>query len=191
VAQEVSQAWIDLDLARRNVELAKREVASAEEDQRLFHTRYLIGKSIALEDFDAAVKLFQARLAVTRSNLQLSNCRSEARAGQWSNLNVALLLEEGKYNEAVLSAWIEKLGERRGVTGLLAEPLESPTKAWGMEINNICDRYGLQLNVESCYERIGGMLDWHRERKKGAGNRMLCFQSRLEILSCVGSRFFR
>jgi len=64
VAQAVSQAWIDLDLARRNVELAKNEVTSAEEDQRLFHARYQVGKSIALEDFDAAVRLFQARLAV-------------------------------------------------------------------------------------------------------------------------------
>lgn len=64
VAQEVSQAWIDLDLARRNVQLAKDEVTSAEEDQRLFHTRYLVDKSIALEDFDATVKMFQARLAL-------------------------------------------------------------------------------------------------------------------------------
>ena len=64
VAQEVSQAWIDLDLARRNVVLAKDEVASAEEDQRLFHARYQIGKSIALEDFEATVKMFQARLTL-------------------------------------------------------------------------------------------------------------------------------
>lgn len=64
VAQEVSQAWIDLDLARRNVQLANDEVTSAEEDQRLFHTRYQVGKSIALEDFDATVKMFQARLTL-------------------------------------------------------------------------------------------------------------------------------
>ncbi len=64
VAQEVSQAWIDLDLARRNVALAKDEVTSAEEDQRLFHARYQVGKSIALEDFDATVKMFQARLTL-------------------------------------------------------------------------------------------------------------------------------
>jgi outer membrane protein TolC len=62
VAQEVTQAWIDLDLARRNVTLANDQVKSAEEDHRLFHTRYEIGKSIALEQFDAAVKMFQARL---------------------------------------------------------------------------------------------------------------------------------
>lgn len=64
VAQEVSQAWIDLDLARRNVTLAQDQVTSAEEDHRLFHTRYEVGKSIALEQFDAAVKMFQARLTL-------------------------------------------------------------------------------------------------------------------------------
>ncbi|MBX9569872.1 MAG: TolC family protein [Candidatus Obscuribacterales bacterium] len=64
VAKQVSQAWIDLDLARRNVQLAKNEVTSAEEDQRLIHTRYQVGKSIALEDFDATVKMFQARLTL-------------------------------------------------------------------------------------------------------------------------------
>lgn len=67
VAQEVAQSWIDLDLARRNVDLAHSEVASAEEDQRLFHARYLVGKSIALEDFDAGVKLLQARLALLQA----------------------------------------------------------------------------------------------------------------------------
>jgi len=67
VAQEVSQAWIDLDIARRNIVLAKDEVTSAEEDQRLFHTRYLVGKSIALEDFDATVKMFNARLTLLES----------------------------------------------------------------------------------------------------------------------------
>ena len=64
VAQQVSQSWIDLDLAGRNVQLAKDEVTSAEEDQRLIHTRYQVGKSIALEDFDATVKMFQARLTL-------------------------------------------------------------------------------------------------------------------------------
>ncbi len=67
VAQEVSQAWIDLDLARRNVTLAQEEVTSAEEDHRLIHVRYEVGKSIALEDFDAAVKMFQARLTLKES----------------------------------------------------------------------------------------------------------------------------
>lgn len=67
VAQEVAQSWIDLDLARRNVELARSGVASAQEDQRLFHARYLVGKSIALEDFEAGVKLLQARLAYLKA----------------------------------------------------------------------------------------------------------------------------
>lgn len=64
VAQEVSQAWIDLDLARRNVVVAQDQVTSAEEDHRLFHMRYEVGKSIALEQFDAAVRMFQARLTL-------------------------------------------------------------------------------------------------------------------------------
>lgn len=64
VYQDVWQAWIDLDLARRNYELAKEQVVSAEEDHRLFQKRYEVGKAIALEQFDAAVKMFQARLAV-------------------------------------------------------------------------------------------------------------------------------
>jgi outer membrane protein TolC len=67
VAQEVSQGWIDLDLARRNILLAREEVTSAEEDHRLFHARYEVGKSIALEQFDAAVKMFQARLTLLES----------------------------------------------------------------------------------------------------------------------------
>ncbi|QQR58775.1 MAG: TolC family protein [Candidatus Melainabacteria bacterium] len=67
VAQEVSQAWIDLDLARRNVALAQDQVTSAEEDHRLFKARYEVGKSIALEQFDAAVKMFQARLTLKES----------------------------------------------------------------------------------------------------------------------------
>ncbi|MBI4533502.1 MAG: TolC family protein [Candidatus Melainabacteria bacterium] len=62
IYQDVWQGWIDLDLALRNVELAQSQVRSAEEDYRLFQRRYEVGKSIALEAFDAAVKLFQARL---------------------------------------------------------------------------------------------------------------------------------
>ncbi|HEY9682471.1 MAG TPA: TolC family protein [Oculatellaceae cyanobacterium] len=67
VAQEVSTAWIDVDLSARNVDLAKSQVVSAEEDFRLIKTRYNIGKSTALEQFDAAVKLYRARLALTES----------------------------------------------------------------------------------------------------------------------------
>lgn len=62
VYQDVWTAWVDLDLTRRNVELAKEQVVSAEEDQRLFQKRFDVGKSIALEAFDAAVKKFQAEL---------------------------------------------------------------------------------------------------------------------------------
>lgn len=63
VAQDVSLAWIDLDLARRNVNLAQGEIISAAEDNRLYHARWQVGKAIALEDFESSVKLFQARLA--------------------------------------------------------------------------------------------------------------------------------
>lgn len=70
VAQDVSEAWVDLDLTRRNVELAKAQVVSAEEDERLWNARYRIGKAIALEAFDASVKLFQARLALLESIYQ-------------------------------------------------------------------------------------------------------------------------
>ena len=40
------------------------ELKVAEEDNKLIQTRYLVGKSIALEDFDAALKVRQAKLAV-------------------------------------------------------------------------------------------------------------------------------
>lgn len=67
VAQDVSIAWVDFDLTKQNIELTKTQVASAEEDYRLIHTRYEIGKSTALEQFDSAVKLFRARLALTQA----------------------------------------------------------------------------------------------------------------------------
>ncbi len=64
VAQDVSTAWVDVDIAGKNVELSKAEIASAEEDFRLLHARYLIGKAIQLEEFDGAIKLFRARLGL-------------------------------------------------------------------------------------------------------------------------------
>lgn len=70
VQQEIWQSWIDLELAGRNVELAKSQVTSAEEDQRLFQKRYEVGKSIALEAFEAGVKLYQARLALLEAIYQ-------------------------------------------------------------------------------------------------------------------------
>lgn len=84
VAADVATAWVDLDLTRRNVDLAKAEVTSAAEDYRLLHSRYLIGKAIALEEFDAAVKLFQARLSLIEAIYQyrLSQARLEWAAGR-------------------------------------------------------------------------------------------------------------
>lgn len=64
VAQDVSTAWVDVDIAARNVELVKAEIVSAEEDFRLLHARYLIGKAIQLEEFDGAIKLIRARLGL-------------------------------------------------------------------------------------------------------------------------------
>ncbi len=61
VLQEVSLAWVDLDTARRNVELRNAELVSSQEDQRLIHARYEVGKAVALEDFLAGVKAFEAR----------------------------------------------------------------------------------------------------------------------------------
>jgi len=77
VAQEVSQAWIDLDLARRNMDLAKDELKSAEEDNRLYSMRYQVGKAIALEQFDATVKMFQSRLAVLEAIYQYKLAESK------------------------------------------------------------------------------------------------------------------
>jgi len=77
VAEDVSLAWIDLDTAKRNVELARDQVQAAEEEQRLFHMRYLVGKAIALEDFDAAVRLFRARLSLLE--VIYNYCTAQAR----------------------------------------------------------------------------------------------------------------
>lgn len=70
VAQEVAQSWIEMDLTRRNIELARSEVTSAEEDQRLFEARYSAGKSIALEAFEAGVKTLRARLTLLEAIYQ-------------------------------------------------------------------------------------------------------------------------
>jgi outer membrane protein TolC len=64
VAEDVSVSWINLEFTRKNVEQAKAEVVSAEEDEHLLHARYLVGKAIALEDFEASVKLLQSRLSL-------------------------------------------------------------------------------------------------------------------------------
>lgn len=74
VGQDVANAWIDVDTARRNVELANSEVQFAEEDYRLTHARHLVGKAIPLEEFDAAIRLFRSRLKVKEMlyNLRLA-----------------------------------------------------------------------------------------------------------------------
>lgn len=76
VAQDVADSWIDLDLERRNVELAKLTVASAEEDYRLIHKRYSVGKAVGLEDYDAAVKVFQSRLSLQEALYKYSIAQS-------------------------------------------------------------------------------------------------------------------
>lgn len=62
--QDLAIAWIDFETTSRNIELSQAELAFAQEDQRLMHARYLIGKAIALEDFDATVRWHRARLAL-------------------------------------------------------------------------------------------------------------------------------
>jgi outer membrane protein TolC len=62
IGQEVSLAWIDLDLMRKNVELSEAQVISGNEDQRLLHARFMIGKATSLEDFIAAVKKLEAQV---------------------------------------------------------------------------------------------------------------------------------
>ena len=67
IAKEVSQAWIDLDIADRNVVLANSEVVSAKEDERLFYRRYQVGKAIELDYFVSGVKYFEARLRLLQA----------------------------------------------------------------------------------------------------------------------------
>ncbi|MCC7527492.1 MAG: nucleotidyl transferase AbiEii/AbiGii toxin family protein [Candidatus Melainabacteria bacterium] len=71
----------------------------------------------------------------------------------------ALLLEKGRYDEAVLAQWLEKFADSRGVLALLTEPLEQPSKIWTMQVNQICSRNGLMMTAEICFERISCVLD--------------------------------
>ncbi len=84
IAKEVSKAWIELETAKNNVKLIHDEIISAKEDARLFHERYLIGKSIALEDFDAKVKLYQAKLSLYQAIYEylVSLARLKAASGK-------------------------------------------------------------------------------------------------------------
>ncbi|MCA9817059.1 MAG: TolC family protein [Candidatus Obscuribacterales bacterium] len=70
VAKEVSQGWIDVDIAERNVGLARTEVESAREDERLLSKRYEVGKAIELDYFQSGVKYFEARLRLLESIYQ-------------------------------------------------------------------------------------------------------------------------
>ena len=85
VAKEVSQAWIDLDIAERNVSLAKAEVVSAKEDERLFYRRWQVGKAIELDYFVSGVKYFEARLRLLQATYDYRV--SEARL-IWASGNV-------------------------------------------------------------------------------------------------------
>lgn len=82
-SEVVSTSWVELQTAQNNYQLALLEVASAEEDHRLLHARYLVGKAIALEDFDASVKLFQARLRLLEKlyEQQIALARLETASG--------------------------------------------------------------------------------------------------------------
>ncbi len=71
----------------------------------------------------------------------------------------ALLLEENRYDEAILTQWLEKFADRRGVLSLLTEPLKQPSKIWTMQIDQICSRNGLMMTAETCFNRISRVFD--------------------------------
>lgn len=85
VAKEVSQAWIELDMARRNVSLAEAEVTSAREDERLFYRRYQVGKAIELDYFVSGVRYFDARLRLLEAIYQYRIAEAKL---TWSSGNV-------------------------------------------------------------------------------------------------------
>ena len=85
VAKEVSQAWIDLDMSRRNVSLAEAEVTSAREDERLFYRRYQVGKAIELDYFVSGVRYFDARLRLLEAIYQYRIAEAKL---IWSSGNV-------------------------------------------------------------------------------------------------------
>lgn len=62
VDRQVTVAWNDLDAARRNLDLALTEVDRAEEDLRVAHLRYTLGRGIYLELLDAVTAASRARL---------------------------------------------------------------------------------------------------------------------------------
>jgi outer membrane protein TolC len=68
----VRTAWLDLEIARRQIDVAQEGVRSSEEDQRLAEERYRLGEGTILDVIDAQVNL-------TRSRTDLENARYDAR----------------------------------------------------------------------------------------------------------------
>jgi len=68
----VSQAWYDLEVARRAIEVGEVSVQSSEEDLRLASERFRIGEGTILDVIDAQVNL-------TRSRSDLVNSHAAAR----------------------------------------------------------------------------------------------------------------
>jgi outer membrane protein TolC len=71
----VRQAWLDLEIARRTIDVGERAVKSSEEDQRLAGERYRLGEGTILDVIDAQVNL-------TRSRTDLVSARFDARLAQ-------------------------------------------------------------------------------------------------------------
>ena len=71
----VRQSWLDLEIARRSIDVGQRAVASSEEDLRLAGERYRLGEGTILDVIDAQVNL-------TRSRTDLVSARFDARLAQ-------------------------------------------------------------------------------------------------------------
>ncbi len=72
VQRGVRQAWLDLEIARRSIEVAQSAVRSSEEDHRFAQERYKIGEGTILDVIDAQVNL-------TRSKTDLVTATYDAR----------------------------------------------------------------------------------------------------------------
>ena len=64
----VTQAWYDLEVARRAIDVAELTVRSSEEDHRLASERFRIGEGTILDVIDANVNLTRARADFVSSN---------------------------------------------------------------------------------------------------------------------------
>lgn len=74
-------------------------------------------------------------------------------------VHAAVLLDEGKYVDALLREWLIKFAERRGVTNKLNQPQEKATNEWVTQVEMICSRYRLPIDARACYQRIEAVLD--------------------------------